>query len=474
MNIPEQVAGETTGGSITPPARIARASVRPVQTLDLLTQREMASLANADASLHELFRRCALAILNTDGYVDDARKVYEAYADFDVRVIPEPRGLKLELFNAPGEAFVDGKMIEGIRHHLFSALRDIVYTEHKLAEQQTFDLISSEGITDAVFRILRNANVVRSNVQPRLVVCWGGHSISRTEYDYSKTVGYSLGLRGFDICTGCGPGAMKGPMKGAAIAHAKQLNRDTRYVGLSEPGIIAAESPNAIVSELVIMPDIEKRLEAFVRVAHGILVFPGGVGTAEEIMFLLGIKMHPDNAHIELPLIFTGPAESAAYFAQIDAFLRDCLGEEVAKHYTIINGDAAAVARSMKASIKAVRRQRIEQNESFSYSWTMHIPKELQQPFLPSHENMAALSLHRDQPSHQLVAELRRAFSGIVAGNVKDFGVRAVETHGPYQLHGSGEVVAGLSGLLEGFVRDGRMKIDPSTYRPCFEVASSS
>ena len=39
--------------------------------------------------------------------------------------------------------------------------------------------------------------------------------ISRTEYDYSKDVGYELGLRAMDICTGCGPGAMKGPMKGA-------------------------------------------------------------------------------------------------------------------------------------------------------------------------------------------------------------------------------------------------------------------
>ena len=68
-------------------------------------------------------------------------------------------------------------------------------------------------------------------------------------------------------------------MKGATIAHAKApaphpLHRDHR------PGIIAAESPNPIVNHLVIMPDIEKRLEAFVRMAHGIIVFPGGVGTA--------------------------------------------------------------------------------------------------------------------------------------------------------------------------------------------------
>lgn len=453
------------------PACIAKASVRPQQTLDLLSQREMASLASADASLHELFRRCALAILNTDGFTDDAREIYDAHADFDLRVVPESRGLKLELINAPAEAFVDGKMIEGIRRHLFSALRDIVFTEHKLADQQNFDLQTSEGITDAVFRILRNAAVVRSHQQPRLVVCWGGHSIPRHEYDYSKDVGYSLGLRGFDICTGCGAGAMKGPMKGAAIAHAKQMNRDSRFVGVSEPGIIAAESPNAIVNELVILPDIEKRLEAFVRIAHGIIVFPGGVGTAEEILFLLGIKLHPDNQQVDLPLIFTGPSESAAYFEQIDRFLRDCLGDEVAAHYQIITGDAPAVARAMKKGIKALRRERIEHSESFSYAWNLRIPPELQQPFEPTHENMAALRLHRDQPRHALIADLRRAFSGIVAGNVKDFGVRAVEENGPYLLQGEPSLIAGLGQLLEAFVRDGRMKIDPSTYKPCFQLA---
>ena len=471
MKKPEQFAAETTGGGGDSVPKVAHASVRPLQTLDLLSEREMASLANADATLHEVFRRCALAILNTDGYIDDAREVYEAFSDFDIQVVPESRGLKLEMVNAPGEAFVDGRMIEGIRNHLFSALRDVVFTEHKMADQSNFDLSTPEGITDAVFRILRNADVVRSNVQPRLVVCWGGHSIPRDEYDYAKTVGYSLGLRGFDICTGCGPGAMKGPMKGAAIAHAKQLHPESRFVGVSEPGIIAAESPNAIVNELVILPDIEKRLEAFVRIAHGIIVFPGGVGTAEEIMFLLGIKMHPENDHLQLPLIFTGPSGCESYFEQIDEFLVACLGEEVRQHYEIINGDAPAVAREMKRGIKAVRRSRIEQAESFSYAWNLHIPSELQQPFIPTNENMAALKLHRDQPRHELIAELRRAFSGIVAGNVKDFGVRAVEEHGPYQLHGEGEIVDRLAGLLEGFVSDGRMKIDPTTYRPCFELA---
>jgi predicted Rossmann-fold nucleotide-binding protein len=451
--------------------RMAHAVVRPAKTLDVLSQREMVSLSSAGAELHELFRRCALAVLNTGSQLDDAREVYEAFSDFDVRVVSEPRGLKLELFNAPAQAFVDGRMIEGIRNHLFSALRDIVFTEYKLADQRTFDLGSSDGITDTVFRILRNANAVHGGQQPQLVVCWGGHSISRAEYDYSKDVGYSLGLRGFDICTGCGAGAMKGPMKGAAIAHAKQCNRQGRFVGISEPGIIAAESPNAIVNELIILPDIEKRLEAFVRLAHGIVVFPGGVGTLEEILFVLGVKLHPANAEIELPLLLTGPAESADYFARIDAFLRDMLGDAIAQHYDIITGDPAAVARAMKRMVKAVRRQRIAQAESFSFCWMLHLPEELQQPFIPTHENMAALTLSREQPRHQLIGDLRRAFSGIVAGNVKELGVRAIERHGPFQLQGEASVVRALGELLNSFVSEGRMKLDPGSYRPCFELA---
>ena len=111
-------------------------------------------------------------------------------------------------------------------------------------------------------------------------------------------------------------------MKGATVGHAKQRIRDGRYLGLTEPTIIAAESPNPICNELVILPDMEKRLEAFVRMAHGIVVFPGGVGTAEEI--LVSARHICSRRRIELeslPLIFTGPAESRAYFERLHAFI---------------------------------------------------------------------------------------------------------------------------------------------------------
>ncbi len=139
-------------------------------------------------------------------------------------------------------------------------------------------------------------------------------------------MGYELGLRALSVCTGCGPGAMKGPMKGATIGHSKQRIREGRYIGMTEPGIIAAEPPNPIVNQLVIMPDIEKRLEAFVRCAHAIIVFPGGAGTAEEILYLLGILLDPANADQPLPVVFTGPPSAAEYFGQIDHFIGATLG----------------------------------------------------------------------------------------------------------------------------------------------------
>ncbi|PKM01867.1 MAG: LOG family protein, partial [Gammaproteobacteria bacterium HGW-Gammaproteobacteria-6] len=385
------------------------------------------------------------------------------------QVLQQDRGIKLELTRAPSVAFVDGEIIQGVADQLFAVVRDIIYTATEIEVIGKYDLTSSEGITNAVFEILRNARVLQPNTEPNLVVCWGGHSIARDEYEYTKMVGYELGLRGLDICTGCGPGAMKGPMKGATIAHAKQRRGSNRYIGITEPGIIAAESPNPIVNSLVIMPDIEKRLEAFVRAGHGIIVFPGGVGTAEEILYLLGILLHPDNADLPFPLVLTGPRSAAAYFEQIDQFLRLALGDGVAKHYEIIVEDPVAVARRMSRGMVKVREHRLDSKDAFFFNWSLKIQLAFQQPFDPTHDAMAGLNLHRNQPMHELAADLRRAFSGIVAGNVKEEGMRRIEAGGPFQIDGDPQIMRALDALLQAFVAQRRMKMS-GEYRPCYCV----
>lgn len=449
------------------------ALVSPEGSLEVLSQQEVNRLGDTSRSgHHELLRRCALAVLSCGRLYDDGKALLEQYPDFDIEVLQQDRGIRLQLTQAPSEAFVDGDMIRGIREHLFAVLRDLVYVSNEIELNPRYNLATSEGITDAVFHILRNAHVLRTNQAPNLVVCWGGHSISREEYEYSKDVGYHLGLRGLDICTGCGPGAMKGPMKGANVAHAKQRIHQRRYVGISEPGIIAAEAPNPIVNELIILPDIEKRLEAFVRVGHGIIIFPGGVGTAEEILYLLGLLSNPQNQQQPFPIIFSGPASAADYFRQIDAFIGQVFGETMRHRYQIIIDDPPAVARAMKLGIQQVTDYRREQNDAFYFNWRLHIDHLFQEPFDPTHERMAQLALHKQQPADQLAANLRRAFSGIVAGNVKDKGIRAIEQQGPFQLQGEPEIMASLDELLRAFVHQGRMKLAGKDYNPCYRIVS--
>lgn len=446
--------------------------ISPAGSMDLLSQLEVERLKKtASSDLYQLYRNCTLAVLNSGSHTDNSKELLDRHRSFDVNVLRRERGIKLELSNPPEHAFVDGQIIKGIQEHLFSVLRDIVYVNMHLADSQRLNLTNSTHITNLVFGILRNAKALVPRADPNLVVCWGGHSINATEYQYTREVGNELGLRELNVCTGCGPGAMEGPMKGAAIGHAKQRYNNKRYLGLTEPSIIAAEPPNPIVNELVIMPDIEKRLEAFVRMAHGIIIFPGGPGTAEELLYILGIMMHPDNTEQPLPIVLTGSKESEAYFRSIDEFIKATLGEQATKHYQIIIDDPAQAARVMKQAMPAVKEHRKSNGDAYSFNWSLKIEPEFQLPFEPTHENMAALDLHLNQRPENLAAALRQAFSGIVAGNVKAEGIKEIERNGPFIIDGDKELMKKMDKLLNDFVLQQRMKLPGSEYIPCYKIA---
>ena len=456
---------------MTTSAQCVDAEVWPEGSLEVLSQFEVDLLKSSGASgLYPLLRRCMLAVLNSGSNMDDTREVFNAYRDFEVGFIQQDRGLKISLKNAPAAAFVDGVMIRGTRELLFAVLRDIVFTRNEILNSGRFDLESPESVTNAVFHILRNARLLTLPAQVNLVVCWGGHAISRVEYDYTKLVGYEMGLRGLHVCTGCGPGAMKGPMKGATIGHSKQRIRNGRYVGVTEPGIIAAESPNPIVNSLVIMPDMEKRLEAFVRIGHGIVVFPGGVGTAEEILYLLGVLLHPDNHGQPLPMIMTGPRSAEPYFRQIDEFVGATLGKNAQRRYKIIIENPQAVAREIKSSLNDVLDFRKSHGDAFYFNWHLRIDKEFQSPFVASHESMREIEISEDLPTHILAANLRRVFSGIVSGNVREDTAEQIDAYGPFQIDGSKRIMGLLDKLLTVFVQQGRMKISGGDYRPCYVI----
>ncbi len=219
------------------------------------------------------------------------------------------------------------------------------------------------------------------------------------------------------------------------------------------------------------MPDIEKRLEAFVRIAHGIIIFPGGVGTAEELLYLLGILMHPDNKAQVLPLILTGPKESADYFRVLDEFITHTLGESARRHYRIIIDDPAEVARQMKKAMPLVKRAVARPMTPIALTGRFASRRTCRCRLIRPTRTWPTSNSPPDQPVEVLAADLRRAFSGIVAGNVKEVGIQAIEQYGPYKLHGDPEMMRRMDDLLQGFVAQHRMKLPGGTaYIPCYEI----
>ena len=142
------------------------ARVTPRGSMDILSRHEVSLLRNKkNQHLQDLFRRCALAVLNSGSISDDSETLLKEYEDFEIQVVQQPRGIKLDIKHAPENAFVDGYMIQGINNHLFSVVRDIIYTENVLVKSNTLNLKFSEHITNFIFHLLRNANLLQTNCE---------------------------------------------------------------------------------------------------------------------------------------------------------------------------------------------------------------------------------------------------------------------------------------------------------------------
>src|SRR5271168_3290011 len=138
----------------------------------------------------------------------------------------------------------------------------------------------------------------------------------------------------------------------------------------------------------------------------------------------------------------------------------------------MIIDDPAAVARAMVQGLGQVRDFRRQASDSYGFNWLLKIPLEFQLPFEVTHASMRSLRLSRDQPVHERAANLRRAFSGIVAGNIKEYGISAIERYGPFEQIGRAHVMEPLDALLRSFVAQQRMKFRGAEYTPCYRLVA--
>jgi len=456
--------------------------------LEKLSPRKIDSIQRIAKEASRILRRCILAVLATGEKTDEFSKIREKYPDFGCEIRHDGDFLIVDLFNFPEDILVDGEIMGSVKNLILSVIRDVTYSRKKLAEHCELN----EPVSELVFDFVKSAKIIEEGKRtPDRVVCFGGHSISEEEYDYTKEIGYQLGLRRIEITTGCGVGAMKGPMKGATIGYRKlpkEEQNDFDFIGMTELEIIMAEAPNPIVSKLLTLPNIEMRLEAFVRTNHTAVFFPGGTGTMEELMYLLAVLIQPENKDRDFPIVLTAHGESGAkYWKQIHEFVGKVFGAEAQSKYTIVidveNEDEEKeengifyiqhapkiIASDIKDEITKLRQKRKENGEARHFNWSFEISTELQKKFDPTHENVRNLRVSPEQKTFERLVEFRKIFSTIVAGNVKPDGIAAVAEKGKYQINIDKKYTVPLAELLSSFVAENRMKIS-KIYEPCFEI----
>ena len=170
-------------------------------------------------------------------------------------------------------------------------------------------------------------------------------------------------------------------------------------------------------------------------------------------------------------MIMTGPSSAEPYFRQIDDFVGATLGREAQKRYSIIVDDPKEVARAVRKGLDGVRDYRTEQGDAYYFNWRLAIDEQFQKPFASTHDAMRSLDIREDLPAHDLAANLRRAFSGIVSGNVREDTAALIEREGPFEINGSTKIMGLLDELLAAFVEQKRMKISGNDYEPCYRVS---
>ncbi len=159
--------------------------------------------------------------------------------------------------------------------------------------------------------------------------------------------------------------------------------------------------------------------------------------------------------------------------ATVTGWLRDHVLGVVAERWAGAGGfvEGSEEARQVRDAMSEVQKFRHEHGDAYYFNWRLVIPSDFQMPFEATHASMSELNVDENLPAHELAAVLRRVFSGIVSGNVREDTIEQIEQQGPFTIKGSARIMGMLDELLTSFVAQKRMKISGGDYQPCYRVS---
>ena len=456
--------------------RSMRASA-PRGSLENLSQAEIDKLLDTShTGLYTLFRNCALAVLNSGSDSDNAKEIFERYRNFDVQIAAPRLGHQARDHQCAGR---------GIRRRRDDPAASRSTCSRCCATSSTpptrssaparLDARDRASITNAVFTCCAT-RACSTTRRGRTWWCAGAatRSVTRVPLRQARRLRARAARRSMSA-PAAGPGAMKAPMKGAGVGHAKQritpgpLHRPHRARHHRRR---AAERHRQSARDHAGHRKAARGVRAARRTASS--CFPAASAPPRRSCTCSGCcSIRPTRAQ-PLPVVLTGPRASAGYFEQIARFIEGTLGAAGAHpaegHHRRPGRLSRATwsARSSRCASSAAR-----QNDSYNFNWLLRVPYELQLPFEVTHASMRALELHRAaagaSPGRQSAARVLRHRHRQRQG-ARRRGHRACMVR--TSSRAIREIMRLLDELLTAFVAQRRMKLPGSAYRPCYRLVS--
>jgi uncharacterized protein (TIGR00730 family) len=156
--------------------------------------------------------------------------------------------------------------------------REFAYPQHSVDSARTRlrQTMEEYCFLDTHLRALENTNF--------RVCLFGSARITPADPLYHTVFELSraLATRGMDIITGGGPGLMEAANAGVRAA----FHANSRSYGLTLDVPVLDETPNAHLDIKSSHQRFSSRLDEFVRLSHGVVVAPGGIGTLLELVYV--------------------------------------------------------------------------------------------------------------------------------------------------------------------------------------------
>lgn len=140
--------------------------------------------------------------------------------------------------------------------------------------------------------------------EDRFVAVFGSSATQphSTEWDEAEQVGARLAKAGHTVVTGGYSGVMEAASRGASLAGG-------RVIGVTAPDLFAARpGANSYVTEERAAGTLAERIGTLIGLASGVIVLPGSIGTAAELVVAWNLNhVRRNNGGPRLPTVAVGP-----------------------------------------------------------------------------------------------------------------------------------------------------------------------